>query len=58
MDLGGNRMVWYRLDSVSRDRDQWKALVNTVMNLCPSQQLSSVELINTYCFKKNKNSVV
>jgi hypothetical protein len=27
------RMAWYGLDYVAEDRDQWRTLVNTVMNL-------------------------
>jgi hypothetical protein len=28
-----DKMGWYRLDSSSSGSDQWRALVNTVMNL-------------------------
>jgi hypothetical protein len=33
MDLKRGRMGWYGLDRLAQDRDQWRALVNTVMYL-------------------------
>jgi len=33
MDRKGNRMRKYGLDSLAQDRDQWRAVVNTAMNL-------------------------
>jgi hypothetical protein len=44
----GNREGRYGVDSSAKDRDQWQALMNTVMWLLASQEgLCSIELVTS-----------